>query len=58
MEYGLNKQVRASRGRVLALVFFLGVLLGIFIGYSIGHDGRDIRLDDRPDTPEFQKEIQ
>ena len=55
MDFGLNRQARASRGRVVALFFFLGVLVGVFIGYSIGGDGRVIRVEDLPLTPETQE---
>ena len=46
MDVGLNEQARTSRGRVLALVFFLGMFVGLVIGYAIASDEREITRED------------
>jgi hypothetical protein len=53
LEIGLEPIRRMSKARQLALMFFLGMLVGVFIGNAIGSDGRQIYVDDFPPSEEI-----
>lgn len=54
MDIGLNRQAKMTTTRLMALVFSVGLLAGVIIGYSIGGRGWVTVIDPNcdPDDPD------